>query len=453
MKLRIIVLTTILAFLAIACSKDDFNDLRHPIVVEGDFDPVYGFPIASMSADMGTIIGMLDTNPDVSIYIGKDEVVAIRYSYHNHTQLQWEVENNDWGHRTKEGRLDTIRQYAYIHGTQYIDLFKKIQDLEIDHVGMDVLRVTATTFLKAYASSSLQHLVDQGVDLAFDSIHVAIRCKDGHREELPIMPESEKVAVSELVEGKSITILDQHDIWGVVKHKPLEVEYTVRMCLGIPVSHLWTLDPTQPVNYLDSIEVDSIAADFDAEFDMPLKFFCKELSYGDTLEIDNATMAGLMDSIHNDTLKIGNFRMTLNDTNSYIALATDNYLPLEVTMNIEFQDEDHRPLASAIMQGDRTIYGAPVVPVEGENNVYRASGCSSSLLKIRLDMQSLKEIFRAKYVAYHLMANTSLLGTTTPKPNVSILQQDRIDMRTYIVFSPHTDFSIPLIPNLIKRDK
>ena len=59
-----------------ACSKDDFMELRHPIVMEGEFDPVYGIPVAKMSADVATMVGMLDFNQNVTVYIGEDDIVS-----------------------------------------------------------------------------------------------------------------------------------------------------------------------------------------------------------------------------------------------------------------------------------------------------------------------------------------------------------------------------------------
>lgn len=443
MKLRIIALTLFLSVLAFSCSKDDFDDLLHPIVVEGAFDPVYGLPIASMSANMGTLVGMFDTNTSVSVYIGGDDVVSLRYSYYNHTRLQWDVEQSKSIARSK-GLYDTIHEYSTLHGTQYIDLFDKIEGFDIDNVGMDVLYVSVNTFLKAYVNSTLQSLVEKGVSLAFDSIHVTIICKDGHREELPLMPNVDKVNVGDIVDGRNFTILDQYDVWGVVRHKPVWVEYTVRMCMGIPIDQLWDIDPTQPVNYLDSIAVDSIAADIYADFDLPLKFYCQDIAYSDTLPLNASSISDLTDNLRDDTLVLGDVRLTLNDTNCYIALAAENYLPLELLLDVEFLDAAHRPLATSLIQGDRSLYGAPLEPVPGASNVYQANGYSSSLLRIHLDLHALKELAKAEYVAFHIGANTSTLGATTPRPNVAIKKHDRLDLRAYIVFSPHADFSIPL---------
>ena len=50
MKLKTITFAIIATLLVSSCMKEgDFSELKHPIIFEGDFDPVLGIPFAKMS--------------------------------------------------------------------------------------------------------------------------------------------------------------------------------------------------------------------------------------------------------------------------------------------------------------------------------------------------------------------------------------------------------------------
>jgi hypothetical protein len=114
----------LLPLLLAGCSKDYFDELRHPLEIQGSFDPMYGIPLAKMSANMATLVGMADTNSAISVYVGDQGIVSLHYDYNEHTVLSWVAEK---GKGAKDGsKSDTLYNYTIINGKEDIDIFKKL---------------------------------------------------------------------------------------------------------------------------------------------------------------------------------------------------------------------------------------------------------------------------------------------------------------------------------------
>ena len=74
MKLKTITFAIIATLLVSSCMKEgDFSELKHPIIFEGDFDPVLGIPFAKMSANMGDIVKLFDSTETSSVYIDSND--------------------------------------------------------------------------------------------------------------------------------------------------------------------------------------------------------------------------------------------------------------------------------------------------------------------------------------------------------------------------------------------
>lgn len=441
MKHRITTLLLIIPLLITACKKDDFSELRHPIVMEGEFDPVFGVPLAKMSADMATIVGMLDLNKDVSVYVGEDDIVSFRYYYNKHFTMSWVASKASPKGWTK-GDFDTIRSYTLIEGTQTFDLFEKLEIFDTNQFSINEFYVTLDADVKGYVNSAFQEVVARGANLTFDSLVIVIHCKDGYSEELPQLITTEKVSVVDLLETKNVPIFEKYNLKNVVEHRPTSVDYKVRMCITIPTEQMM---PGSDFNdYMQELGVDSMMADMHACLELPLNFYSHGVTYADTLDLDLSNLQEKLDEINDGTMNGEHYSLRLNDTNCFIAFVTKNYLPVEVNLDVTFLDGNNDEILHTLFEGDRSIYAAPVVPLAGQENTWVSDGATSSEFKIHLSLDELKRLCNTRKVAYGIKLNTAKHEMSDSKPFVAIRMDDHIDIRSYVVVAAHADFSLPV---------
>ena len=442
MKHRITTLLLVLPLLFASCSKDYFSELRHPIEIQGSFDPVYGFPLAQMSADIGTFVGMLDTNRDITVYIGADDVVSFRYDYTNHAVLKWTNETSKGHANRSKGVFDTVYSYSVIEGTQSFDIFEKLQYFDTNAFNVNEFLITVDADVQGFVNCSFQATVDAGVNLTFDSLVIVINCMDGYSKSLPMLISTEKVSVTELLQSRHIPIFDRYDFRDVVEHKPISVDYTVRMCLSMPFDQMFPNSTFQ--ENMDSLGVDSIVADIKARLELPLSFYSKNISYVDTIDLDLSNLEEQLSNIENDTLMGEHYTVRLNNENCFLAFVVNNGLPIGLQFNITFLDEYNAPILSTLFQGDYEMYSAPVIPMPGHPNTYISNGVTSSQFKLQLTLDNLKQLGKTRRMIYDINLNSAHSGDTGPKAYVAIQKENRLKIRTYMVVSPHADFALPL---------
>jgi hypothetical protein len=441
MKHRITTLLLLISILMIACSKDDFSELRHPIVVQGEFDPIFGIPLAKMSADMATLVGMFDYNRDVSVYLGEDSIVSFRYYYDKRFTMSW-VASKGTSNGVTKGDFDTIRSYSLIEGTQTFDLFEKLEIFDTNEFNINEFLVTIDADVKGYVNSSFQEVIARGANLTFDSLVIVIHCKDGYTEELPHLITTEKVSVTDLLETKNIPIFNKYNLKDVVEHRPTSVDYKVRMCITIPTEQM--MPGSDFGDYMQELGVDSMVADMHACLELPLIFYSHGVSYTDTLQLDLSNLNEQLDQIHNGTMTGEHYTLQLNDSNCYIAFVTTNYLPLELNFNAIFLDGEGNEILHTLFEGDRAIDAAPVTPLAGHTDTWVSNGNMTSQFKIHLTLDELNRLTNTRRLAYSINLNTARHNTTASKPYVAVRMDDHVDIRAYVVLSGHADFSLPL---------
>ncbi|MBQ6069799.1 MAG: hypothetical protein IJK84_09865 [Bacteroidales bacterium] len=441
MKHRITILLVLLPLVLASCSKDDFSELRHLIVLEGEFDPVYGIPLAKMSADMATMVGMLDFNNDVSIYVGEDDIVSFRYYYDKHFTMSW-VASKDASKGARKSEFDTIRSYSLIEGTQTFDLFEKLQIFDTNDFNVNEFLVTVDADVKGYVNSSFQEVVARGANLTFDSLAIVIHCMDGYTEVLPQLITTDKVSVTDLLETKNIPIFEHYNLKNVIEHRPTSVDYSVRMCITIPTEQM--MPGSDFDEYMQELGVDSMMADLHACLELPLNFYSHHISYSDTLPLDLSNLEEQLSNIEGSTLQGDNYAIRLNDSNCYIAFVTNNYLPLELNLNVTFLDGAGNEILHTLFEGDRAMYAAPVVPLPGRSDTWVSNGASSAQFKAHLSLEELKQLCNTRKLVYDIQLNTANNTLPGPKQYVAVRMDDKIDIRSYVVLSPHADFSFPI---------
>lgn len=441
MKHRITTTLLLLTVIVAACNKDDFSELSHPIVLEGEFDPVYALPLAKMSADLATIVGMFDMNKDVEVYAGEEDVLSFRYNYNTSFTLDWTASKGTKSGDTKDA-LDTIYNYTLIEGTQTFDLFKKLEIFDTNEFNINEFLVTVEADVTGFVNSSFQEALARGANLTFDSLVLVIHCMDGYTEELPHLITTEKVSVADLLNTHRVPIFYKYNLKDVVEHRPTSVDYKVRMCITIPTEQM--LPGSGFEECMQTLGVDSMTTDLRACLELPLKFYSREVSYFDTLSLDLSNLEENLGEIENGTVNGEHYTLSLTDTNCYIAFVTKNYLPMELNFNVTFLDGNQNEILHTLFEGDRAIYAAPVTQMEGHADTWMSDGNTMSQFKIHLSLNDLKQLTNTRNVVYKINLNTARHSLAGEKPYVAIRMEDGIEIRSYVVVAGHADFSLPV---------
>jgi len=433
MKTKVLLLALMLPLVMISCKKaDDFEALNHPIVAEGEFDPVLGFPVAKMVADVPTLLGMIDTNHELEVYIDSNDLVGLRYSDTQYTSFDYMLTKG--GPANQEKPFDTIRLRGNIQGTMDIDFFEKMEMFTEQTVEAEGLFVTMDAFVQGIISDSLTALTEQGVRLYFDSIMLHVECADGFSPTIPLVSNPLRVTVAELAEGKNFRVVENFDCHHLVNRKPEVVSYTIRMNIAIPLAAWITHDSTS--NGLEAIGLNRVDANIATKLDFPLQFYCTDFDYTDyTVDVDMGNMQSIIDKIH----EYG----TLNDSSSYMVFEGKNYIPLTIKINAAILDSNNNVIMDQIFPSDSTLYGAPLRLAENSTS-YVSDGYTTSRVVLPIDNNMLEKLTQMRHLRYKVNFSTSTLNAPVPKPTVMVRKDDVIDLRAYIVLSPHFSLSIPI---------
>lgn len=440
MKHRITTALLLLSVIVTACSKDDFSELRHPIVIEGEFDPVYALPLAKMSADMATIVGMFDYTHNTDVYVEEGNIVGFRNHYYKHFPLTWTASKATPKEGTKDG-VDTLRNYSLIEGTQNFDLFEKLKDFDTSTFRVHEFWVTVETDVKAWVNETFQAALAEGANLKFDSLVLKINCLDGYTKVLPLLISTDDVPVTELIETKNIPILTKYDLKDVVGHRPTSVDYSVRMCITVPSGQAG--EGVTFTQGMRNLGVDSMVTDLHACLEVPVNFYSDGAAYEDTLELDLSEMEEQLENIDDGRWYGEHYTVSLNDSNCYIAFVTKNSLPVEMNFSFAFLDGNNNEILHTLFEGDHAIYAAPAVRMDGIEETWISDGYSTAEFKVHLTLNELRQLTNTRNVVIRIDLNTAR-HEQPGYPFAAVRMDDHLDIRCYAVVAGHADFSLPV---------
>lgn len=427
MKLKTISFAIVILLLATGCRKDGYiYNWKDPLVVEGDFDPVLGVPIAKMTANMSRIVGLVDSVGDVDVYIDSNDLVSFRYFDSMHSVFNYTVQKGGNYAGAKSG-VDSFLVQDVIVGTLDIPLFDKIRALHNDDLLFSDMFFSVDAFVKGFVTDSLQEIFRHGVRLYFDSVRLQVRCQDGYSPEIDLMQYSNGVEAANLIDGHHLDVVKNYDISELVNHKPIEVTYTVRLNVKIPVDQWITHDS---ITYINEIGVDSIVADIRAYADFPLQVYCKDIEYVDTAYVNmnwGANADSVLDRIE---------RMMKLDSTSCIVVEAKNWLPISMHLNISLLDSNMNNLRAELFASDSMIAGAPL-KMHPFSSSYVSSGYTKSRIVSPISWELLHDLRKTRALRYSIGASTSTNGANVPHPKVSVQGNDKLELKAYVVVAPH----------------
>lgn len=429
MNLKSIIISLLLALTMTACMKDgDFDELRHPLVVEGDFDPVLGVPLAKASVNMIDIIDMLDTANNLLVHVNQEGLLTIRYQNQLHSTM---VIDSKHSRPARKASSDTVFITKSIHGEVPISLFRKMRQITEDSVITSAILVSIDAMMRGYVSDSLQAAVDRGAKIYFDSLKLQVECMDGFVKTVPIHREILHVTIQELINGAQVKILNNYDFNDVVRHEPKVLKYNINMNMGVPLDQMAAVGTA----FLDSLAVDSITAVMDARVDFPMQFYCHNLAFTDELPLDASGLDSLLNKVEE--------HVTLNDSASYLVFEASNEIPVSFGINATLLDANNGVVMQQLFNTDSILTGAPIGLKPGSHDVYVSAGQTKSRLVMPVDMAMLKNLSRTKTLRYRLVGSTSSLSKSQ-KSMVELSNAEKLNLRVYLVVSPHVHLDIPV---------
>lgn len=434
MKKRFILTAALCSLLLASCLKeDDFSELKHPLQLQGDFDPAIGLPVAKMSADMSTLLGMLHTSENMSVFVDSSEQVAFLYQ----DTLMFEYSYTETKAKSKTGAKDgygdsIVLDCQTLEGSTDIDLFQKLTELGNGNIEAKGLYVTLTADMKTRVSDNILALVDHGVHAFFDCDTLFVTCQDGTEWTIGLGRSMGRVNVKDLVEGKRISVAENYDLSHLVNRKPTQIRYSAKFYIVAPPD----IDFITCMQYInDSLYIDNLSTKMATIVNFPLQLYCKDIVYYDTIKLNSGQMDEVLDVIDQ--------YMTLNDTANQLIFTADNSFPIALSLNAVCLDSNRNAISAPLITADSLLAGAPLKS-HSSNNSYISNGSSQSRITVPITRDILDKLNQAKYLRLSIGANTSTQGATENKPTVMVLGKDRLDLKLYVKLSPQIHLNISL---------
>lgn len=421
-------LVAAIALMMNACVKDgDFDALKHDITIEGEFDPILGFPIAKMSANIAQLIGMLDTTSNMAIYVDDDDLVSVRYLDTFSTDL-------DLSKELKYGRkaaTDSIFFKETLNGVVEINLFQQLQQMTDMPLSAKGLFVNLDAFLKTKVNDPVQAMIDRGVKVYCNNIVLKLTCLDGASIDVPILDSTDKISLLELNQGKLLNILNQYDLSNLANRKPTGVFYSVQINADMPFEVYAALGSGS--NLRDSLGIDSLHVELMPYVDFPMQIYCGEMMYEDTIDVDLAELEQQLDKIKE--------QITLQDSGSYLVLEAENELPLNFAINASLLKSNGFRVVSQLFSQDTLLSGAPIKHLSGSDS-YVSNGSRKSRIVMPVTRNLYENLGKTRKIALSLRFSTSTEGADTSNPTIVVQGKDRLKLRAYLVVAPHIHLSL-----------
>lgn len=430
MKFKCFILTVTAMLLFAGCFKDenDFDALRHNIVVEGDFDPMLGVPVAKMSVSMADIVGVMDTASNMTVELNDEDIVTLKYEDKQHTVFDFYLDGKSKNYSVKQSS-DTVYATSILKGDLPITLFDKINQASMYDVVAEDIFVDMNSMMKGYVSGTLSEMLTRGLEIYYDSIRLQVSCADGFRPVVLLNDPSMRVSVSELVDGKELTIIDHYNISQLVNRKLERVSFSVRMNIAVPLAQ-WN---EMGLGNVDSLGVDSISADIHTQVSIPMRFHCDDIRYVDEQPIDLSDLGDDWMDIVEEGLSV-----SLSDT-SYLVLDVNNYIPLSLGFNFQLIDSLGNELTGRVLAQDSMLRGAPVREI-GNTYIYESAGYTKSRLSLPITRTLLGQLGKARSIRLFFAGTTSNKVSKGERPLVIMRGKDKLEMRAHVLVRPHVHF-------------
>lgn len=428
MKKKILFATILLSVLGLTTScikENDFDALKHPIYIQGTFNPNLGLPIGSASLTIQDMLGMfkqteawVEINPTTSL-------VTVHYDTIIHENFPFDNGSKPLNkkHIGKGGSDVAAISEKTLSGELTIDLFDNVR--ELSHLNIRNLQVSLLSFVKANTTEATeQAILDYGVEVYFDSVHLKAFGKAGNMD---ITPQDTLIKVSELLRGDTVVLFDKEDISNLVNIQPKYVQYAYRMRIVVPQSVFANIENVNSFMN-DTMKIESMDVDASLDVNFPLSVSVDTLSYNVDLDLN-------LDSVDLKDLKV--------DSSSLI-LEFVNGLPVGLEVGAQFKDKNTGTTFDLFDQAKVNLASGIVSPNAAMTGTSTVSQPTSTTVRIPLTNDKLQAFLHAEKLSISSTVSTADYQNGTV---VSVQGTDALQVRLYAQIQPNLTVNIPIIGN------
>lgn len=435
MKQKLFFAALVLPWLMAGCVKDgDLNALRHPISIQGEFDPTVGVPLAHMEAHMNDFVGLWTTSDNMSTYIdAATGIVAFRYSNTLEVEMDYTSKRAQRSTKGTKASGDTlILDTRTLNGHTDINLFKRIASLDTGELSAKGMYLSIIADLHTTVSDPVLALNDYGVEIYFDSTVFTILFQDGTSEDISI-DSMNNINIRELSHGRRISLFENYDASWAVNRKPIGIDY--RTVLNIAKIGT-TMIPISTLLYIrDSLYIDKVHASLATDVDFPMQLYCNHMAYTDTLSLDLHQLDSLLNI----------YDVSLQDSGNLLVFEVENGMPLELTLDAYCLDEHMNPLTNDLFTpGLNKIEGAPIKKLTGSTSIdsYVADGKTTTRLLVDVKGDLLQDLRKTRYLRMILGINSASQGAAPGdiKPTISVRGTDELNLRLHGTLATHVSY-------------
>ncbi|MBP3764120.1 MAG: hypothetical protein J6I49_09655 [Bacteroidales bacterium] len=407
-----------------SCIKEgDLDIFTHPIDMQFNFSPHYGFPIAYGELNLNDILTRLakkdstvnsyiDTNSDVLTFVFSgektDSIFPLSFlgDATNPKAANHKRRAEHKTHHLKYGsHKDTPWYYVdtVFHDTVPIDLFDHavIKENVVDN-GIELTNAWLTLSVKAngeYLNPSWDSLLNPYVHVVFDSVSVVAV---GHGNVDDSVSSGEvginSVVINDITKD-TLYSFENIDLAKLFNVYPKEIVYTYRLRLQISPDIVSSDIVTRPFReVLDTLSLTKFFYTAKAKLTLPMSLKVPSLDYAYYLNWNGGSgqsLGEMLDSI-GKSLDEG---LSIGLDNLSLQLKFDNGIPLGFGLNAWFLDADSTVLHKLVP--DRNyIEAAPL-----QNGT--ASGSTLTTINFNVDSQSLDKVKQASIIQLLMHLNTS----------------------------------------------
>lgn len=417
-KMRLFaVAALLLAFcgLTTSCIKEgDFDALKHPIYLQGDFNPDLGVPLGGATLTVNDLLNMFKQAQSYVQIDPANDLVTVCYDSSYSTTINFNSK--------RKALEDSMAVFTNVlSGELPIDLFNNVRELE--KVNIQNIIVDLSAFVKVHGSPQTEQFInEQGLQITFDSIRLDALGKRGN---FSIQTEDGAIACHDFLNGDTVVLFNDDDISQLINCMPTKLTYAVRMNVAVP-GRVFESDLSMFQFIADSLEINTMDVDVMFGTHFPLSVSLEDLES----DIDLAL------GLSNQTLD----ELTI-DTSS-IVLEMENGLPISFKLGASFVDSLTNVHYDLFDGGLVTIEGGQIAP-DAANGTNVVTAPTTSTIRIPLTNSKMQAFLKSKKLSIQTSISTSASGSTHPV--CSVRGSDALKVRVYVQVRPNVHINIPII--------
>ncbi len=433
MKQKLLLLVLLFPLMVSCVKESDIDLFKHNVVLEGDFDPAYGVPVATAAVNVSDLLKMVNTNKKLSVIVNPaNNFVSINYTDTIYKTSRTDDPQTKGRCQRPEASEDSIDLCSVPMGCESnIDFVEKLCKYGGDSVSLSVNGFTFSysSIIKMFVPDSIANgmknvtstLTDK-IQVLFDSVNISFECKDGFHPTIPMPAPKNRATLAQAIKGFQTELIESFDASSIINRIPQSVKFGARLILRASKQDLIEYGG---VEFLNKFRIDSVQTANIVNAKVPLQFSCRNVTRHDTIKFNMQQL----DSILNEISKYASVKDP-----SCLVFKLGNGLPLDIAVNAILLDKDKNAISGRIMAGDSRVLAAPITRAEN-TNAYISTGITTGELVAPLSDELLKKLHDVEYLVLITGLNSPMDGGN--RPFVSIRNVDKLDVKSYLTLFSH----------------